>query len=203
MMSREKIILASASAIRAQLLLNAGLDVKIIPASIDENAVKTAIFEEGGNLPPADFAEILAQSKANSISENHAGNLVIGADQVLVCDGKIFDKPSTKDEARDQLVTLRGKKHELVSAVAVARHGSTIWSHCAHAQLTMREFSNTFLGYYLAEMGEEITSSVGGYKFEGPGAQLFEKIEGDYFTILGLPLLALLEFLRSQDVLYV
>jgi septum formation protein len=129
--------------------------------------------------------------------------LVIGADQVLVCDGKIFDKPSTKDEARDQLVTLRGKKHELVSAVAVARHGSTIWSHCAHAQLTMREFSNTFLGYYLAEMGEEITSSVGGYKFEGPGAQLFEKIEGDYFTILGLPLLALLEFLRSQDVLYV
>jgi septum formation protein len=203
MMVREKVVLASASKIRAQMLKDAGLDVEISPATIDENVVKAAIFKKESDMPPADFAEILAKSKANSISEIRAGDLVIGADQILVLNGEIYDKPRSKDEARDQLVTLRGKTHKLITAVAVARHGGTIWSYSVNAELTMRDFSNTFLGYYLAEMGEDITSSVGGYKLKGPGVQLFSKIEGDYFSILGLPLLALLEFLRGEDVLYV
>jgi len=203
MMFREEIILASASKIRAELLANAGLKVKIIPADIDENVIKAAIFDEDGDLPPVYFAEILAQSKANSVSELHGGTMVIGVDQILVCEGQIYDKPLTKDEARDQLVTLRGKTHELITAVAIARHGAGIWSHTSRAEMTMRKFSNSFLGYYLAETGEDITTSVGGYKLEGPGVQLFEKIDGDYFTILGLPLLPLLEFLRSEGVLYV
>ena len=203
MMVREKVVLASASKIRAQMLKDAGLNVEISPATIDEDVVKAAIFKEESDMPSADFAEILAQSKAISVSENRAGDLVIGADQILVLDGEIFDKPRSKDEARDQLVTLRSKTHKLVTAVAVARHGGTIWSYSASAELTMRDFYDTFLGYYLAEMGEDITSSVGGYKLEGSGVQLFSKIEGDYFTILGLPMLALLEFLRGEDALYV
>ncbi|MGI9481324.1 MAG: Maf family protein [Hyphomicrobiales bacterium] len=202
MMVREKVILASKSAARVNLLQNAGLEVKAIPASIDENVVKTAILSEDQSISAADFADILAQSKANSISENHGGTPVIGADQVLVLNGDVYDKPRNKYEARDQLVTLRGKTHELISAVAVSRRGATEWSFTAHANLTMCDFSNEFLGYYLAAMGDTVTESVGGYKLEGLGSQLFEKVEGDYFTILGLPLLPLLGQLRKMDVLY-
>lgn len=202
MMVKEKVILASKSAARAGILRNAGVDVDVMPSLIDENVVKTAIISEDSSVPPADFSDILAQSKANSVSENQGGIPVIGADQVLVLNGDVYDKPRSKDEARDQLVTLRGKTHELISAVAIARHGATEWSITSHAQLTMRDFSNEFLGYYLAAMGDEITESVGGYKLEGLGGQLFEKVQGDYFTVLGLPLLPLLNQLRKMGVLY-
>ena len=202
MMVKEKVILASKSAARADILRNAGVDVDVMPSLIDENVVKTAIISEDSSVPPADFSDILAQSKANFVSENQGGIPVIGADQVLVLNGDVYDKPRSKDEARDQLVTLRGKTHELISAVAIARHGATEWSITSHAQLTMRDFSNEFLGYYLAAMGDEITESVGGYKLEGLGGQLFEKVQGDYFTVLGLPLLPLLNQLRKMGVLY-
>jgi len=202
MMVREKIILASNSQSRADLLRGAGLDVRIVPAAIEEEVVKQAILKEDADILPSDFAEILAQAKSNSISENQGGVPVVGGDQVLVFEGKIFDKPKSKDEARDQLATLRGKTHELISAVSVSRHGNAEWSHTARALLTMREFSNEFLGYYLAAMADGVTDTVGGYKLEGDGAQLFEKIEGDYFTILGLPLLPLLDHLRISGVTY-
>ena len=203
MMVREKVILASASASRAEILRNAGLDVDVKPALIDEETVKQAILSEDSGILPSDFADLLAQAKASSVSENEPGFAVIGGDQVLVLDGTIFDKPKSKDEARDQLVSLRGKTHELISAICVARHGTTQWSHISRAQLTMRDFSNEFLGYYLAAMGDSVTETVGGYKLEGEGAQLFDKVEGDYFTVLGLPLMPLLSYLRSSEVLYV
>lgn len=203
MMSVESIILASKSKIRAALLENSGVQFSIKPPQIDEAAVKAAILAEDADLTAEDLAGILAQTKAASVSEHHGGFAVVGADQVLVLDGRIIDKPQSKDDARDQLVELRGKTHQLHSAVAVARHGRVIWHHTARADLTMRKFSNEFLGFYLAATGGDITTSVGGYKLEGPGAQLFEKVDGDYFTVLGLPLLPLLEFLRSDGILNV
>ncbi len=197
----EPLVLASASAARAALLCGAGLDIEIKPATIDEPSIRAALGAGDRSLKPADIAMLLAHAKALDVSEKSAGRLVIGADQVLVCEGIRFDKPGTRDEARDQLIKLRGKRHELITAVVCARGGEILWSHEDVAALVMRDFSNEFLGGYLAAMGDEVLSSVGGYKLEGLGAQLFEHIEGDYFSILGLPLLALLSFLRGADAL--
>jgi septum formation protein len=195
------IILASQSEIRRQMLERAGIAVTICPADIDEATIRTAISNDNEDLEPGDMATILAQAKAVSVSERNHGALVIGADQVLVCDGVRYDKPVDADAARDQLLTLRGKTHTLVSAVACARNGTVTWFHDQTAHLTMRSFSNGFLGSYMARVGADVTSSVGAYKLEGLGVQLFETVEGDYFTILGLPLLALLEFLRGEGAL--
>jgi septum formation protein len=197
MLSRSQVILASTSATRRKLLEDAGARVVVMAPTIDEEVVKESI----AGSDPADVAMILAQAKVISVSEANRSALVIGADQVLSLDDRIFNKPKTREEARDQLLDLRGQRHVLTSAVACALNGEVIWSHDDEAQLVMRQFSNDFLGAYLAALDDEVCDSVGGYKLEGLGSQLFEEIEGDFFTILGLPLLPLLEFLRSQNVM--
>ena len=192
------IVLASASAIRRELLVNAGFDVEVHPAEVDEDAIKSAVQSGSEPLSPTDVALILAQTKAQTVSEQRHGQFVIGADQILSFDGQIFSKPSDKQAARDQLIKLRGKSHELISAVAVAADGQIVWSDERSAVLHMREFSNEFLGRYLAAAGNSVLETVGGYKLEGRGVQFFDRIVGDYFTVLGLPMLPLLAFLRAQ-----
>ena len=194
------VILASASQIRLKVLKNAGVSCDARPADIDETIIKQAMKRDH-DFSNTDLAALLARSKAISISQSHPAKIVIGADQILECDTKGFDKPASMSQARDDLQALRGKTHSLISAVCCALDGEIIWSLEDEAHLTMRDFSNEFLGTYLASMGDEVMHSVGGYKIEGLGLQLFEEIKGDYFTILGLPLLPLLAFLRSREVL--
>jgi nucleoside triphosphate pyrophosphatase len=193
------VVLASASAARAALLLQAGLDVMRDPANIDEAEVKTSFRRE--RLGAAGCAEALAEAKATSVSSRHRGAVVIGADQLLVCGERWFDKPSSLAQAREQLLALRGREHELVTAVCVLRDGAMAWQFVDRPRLVMRSFSDAFLEAYLAATGGDLLSSVGAYRLEGPGAQLFARIDGDYFSILGLPLLPLLDFLRAQGVL--
>lgn len=199
MFQHEKLLLASASQIRRQLLEDAGLAIEVYPADLDEAAIKQAFLGDNAEAKPADIAQILAQTKAMVISETHPAHLVIGSDQILVHGDQILSKPNSTAQARDQLIDLRGKTHQLVSAVAVAVNGEVIWSYEDVAHLTMREVSNQFIGAYLAEMGDTVTQTVGAYKLEGLGIHLFEKVQGDYFTILGLPMLPLLKFLRTRN----
>lgn len=198
-MTAPPFILASQSQIRAQMLRAAGVDIETAPARIDEGAVKAALAAEGA--PALDVADTLAEMKALRISRRQPDALVLGADQVLVCEGRLYDKPDSRETAALQLRDLRGKAHDLVSAAVVARGGEPIWRHVGRARLTMRPFSDAFLERYLDEAGEAVTTSVGGYQLEGLGAQLFSRVSGDYFSILGLPLLEILGFLRMQEVL--
>jgi septum formation protein len=197
-LSRRAVMLASASIARAKLLEQAGIEVIRDPAGIDEAAVKTSFRKEG--LDAASCATALAETKAVRVSARHAEALVIGADQILVHDERWLDKPRDKPEARAQLASLRGCRHELVTSVAVAQNGAAIWREVDRAFLYMRAFSDEFLEAYLAAAGDEVLASVGAYQLEGLGAQLFARIDGDYFSILGLPLLPLLEFLRGHGV---
>lgn len=194
------VILASASQIRLQILQGAGVSCDVIPANLDETSIKQAMKQDP-EFSNTDLAALLARSKAILISQSHPAKIVIGADQVLQLGTRLFDKPASRSQARDHLMELRGKTHSLISAVCCALGGEIIWSQEDEAHLTMRDFSNEFLGTYLAEVGDDVMSSVGGYKIEGPGLQLFEEIKGDYFTILGLPLLPLLAFLRTREIL--
>ena len=189
------IVLASASQARRALLTAAGLDLVVDPAAVDEGALKASLAAEGAG--PAAIAEALAELKASRVSSRHPGRLVIGADQILECDGRSFDKPANLAAARLQLSALRGRRHSLYSAALAMRDGHRLWHHVGRADLTMRAFSDSFLDSYLDRAGPAATASVGAYQLEGLGAQLFARIEGDYFTILGLPLLPLLEFLRG------
>jgi septum formation protein len=181
------------------LLANAGLDIAAEPAEFDERAAKAPLHEEG--LGADDIAAVLAEAKAGTVSETRPGALVIGADQTLSCDGERFDKPRSMEEAREQLLRLRGRTHMLHSAVACVRDGETLFRHLDEARLTMRDVTPAFVGHYLARVGNKAFESVGAYQVEGPGIQLFARIEGDFFTILGLPLLPLLAFLRAQGIL--
>ncbi len=190
------IVLASASASRAALLRAAGVPFQITPSRVDEDEVKARML---GQTPDA-VAQALARLKALTVSEGTAG-LVIGADQTLELDGVLYDKPRDLAESRGRLKTLRGRSHSLHAAVAVAIGGEVVWSAFDAARLTMRAFSDDFLDAYLARQGEALTSSTGAYLLEGEGIQLFEAIEGDYFSILGLPLLVLLAFLRGAKAL--
>ena len=192
------VILASASKIRAQLLQNAGVDIKILPADVDEDAMKRVLSSQSRQARGGDLAEVLAEAKALDISRKNPDQLVIGADQTLQCGDTLFDKARDMKDAREKLLALRGTTHALYSATACARNGEITYRYSDVAYLTMRDFSPEFLGKYLALLGHEALGSVGAYKLE---AQLFEKITGDYFTILGLPLLPLLEFLRAEGIL--
>ncbi len=192
------VVLASASKSRANLLRAAGVDFQISPARVDEDAVKASLKAEGATA--AHCAEALAEFKAVAVSQRHPDVLVIGADQMLECEGAWFDKPTDMAGARNHLLTLRGKTHTLPTSVAVALNGARIWHFTAMPRLTVRPFSEAFLDTYLAAAGTQILSSVGAYQLEGPGAQLFTRIEGDFFTILGLPLLELLSFFREHHV---
>lgn len=191
------IVLASGSAARAAMLRGAGVPFEAMPARIDEDAVKAAFEAEGA--APRDLADALAAMKAERVSARLPGALVLGADQVLDCAGRRYDKPADMAAARAQLAALRGKPHRLFSAAAVALNGAVIWRHVGEARLTMRPFTDAFLDGYLAQEGEHALHSV--YRIEGPGAQLFARVEGDWFTVLGLPLLELLGFLRARGVL--
>ena len=192
------IVLASASATRAAILAGAGIEVLTDPAGIDEDEIKRSFRAAGRDA--AACATALAETKALRVSARHTDALVVGADQMLDCAGTWFDKSRDRSEARAQLIALRGKRHELVSALAVVRNGAPIWRLVDRPRLTMRAFSDRFLEAYLAALGDDALASVGVYQLEGLGAQLFERIEGDYFSILGLPLLPLLGFLRGHGV---
>lgn len=194
----DKLILASGSISRQKLMKNAGLDFEIVTSGLDEGAIKTTFLKDG---LPEDLPLILANAKAMSVSENQLDAYVIGADQVLVFEETVFDKPTSQDEARDQLLKLRGKNHRLETAVSIVRNSEIIWSYSETANLRMREFSLHFLGKYLAAQGDDLLTSVGGYKIEGPALQMFSKIQGDFFSILGLPMLPLLEFLRNKELI--
>lgn len=194
-----RLVLASASAARRSVLTEAGLRFEAVPAAVDEAAIKEAARAEG--IPPADAALMLADAKAERIARRHPDALIIGCDQLLVCEGSWFDKPVDVATARAQLQSLRGKSHELVTAVVCHRHGGRVWQHVAVPRLTMREFSDAFLEAYLAAEAEHVTQSVGAYRLEGLGAHLFSRIQGEHPAILGLPLLPLLAFLRQHGVL--
>ncbi|MCX7585998.1 Maf family protein [Phenylobacterium sp. 58.2.17] len=194
----EQIILASKSAARRAVLTGAGVPFEVAVAGVDEDAVKTAMLAQGAT--PRDVADALAEIKAVKISAGRPG-FVIGSDQTLEFEGQLYDKAETLEAAAERLKTMRGKPHKLHSAVVVAKDGTPIWREIVSATLTMRDFSDDFLDAYLALEGEEMLGSVGCYRLEGPGAQLFSKIEGDYFAILGLPLMGLLDLFRRHGVL--
>jgi septum formation protein len=192
-----KLILASGSAARRQMLEAAGLSFEVDAPRVDEEAAKASL--RAGGLKPRDQADALAELKALSVSRTRP-DFVIGADQMLAVGGDVFDKPKNVDEARQHLTRLRGQTHELITAAVVAREGAIIWRHIDTPKLKMRAFSDAFLDDYMSRAGEHVLRSVGAYQLEGLGAQLFERVEGDYFSVLGLPLLPLLAFLREHGI---
>lgn len=193
-----RLILASGSATRRTMLAAAGLSFEVVPAHIDEAAIMAALMDDSDDFIAEFIAGELAVRKARAVSENHPDAIVIGADQVLALGRRVFNKAPDSDEARQTLLALRGRTHELHSSVAVVRKGSSIWQQTDSAYLTMRDFSDAFLDDYIATAGDILTSSVGCYAIEGKGVQLFERVEGDYFTVLGLPLVPLLARLRAM-----
>jgi septum formation protein len=192
------LILASGSSTRAELLAAAGVPAEIDPPRIDEVEVKAALRAEEAS--PRDVADALAEMKAVRVSHRHQGAYVVGADQVLALDGEILDKPRDLAEARRQLLQMRARRHTLLSAAVVARDGRPIWRHVGQARLAVRAFSDGFLDDYIARHGAALLDTVGAYRLEAGGVVLFDRIEGDHFTILGLPLLELLAFLRLHGV---
>ncbi|MDA0229460.1 MAG: Maf family nucleotide pyrophosphatase [Proteobacteria bacterium] len=194
--SKELLILASASTARAQLLRGAGLTFETRPSDVDEDELKTTMKAEGAEAT----AGALAELKARHVAKQAPGSLVIGADQLLDCKGDWFDKARDRDDADKQLRFLRGKDHRLFTSVCAVQDGACLWRFTGAPRLKMRDFSDSFIESYLESAGDEAFGCVGAYRLEGLGAQLFAEIEGDYFTILGLPLLPLLDFLRSRGI---
>jgi septum formation protein len=193
-----RITLASQSRARAQLLRNAGVDFEVCSPGVDEDAVKAALREDGRSV--SDQAMMLAEAKSLKASLRRPG-IVLGADQMMECDGVAFDKPASIDDARRQLLVLRGREHALHTALVASQNGVAVWRTLARPRLRMRSFTDAFLDSYLEQAGSACLTSVGAYQLEGPGAQLFDRIDGDYFSILGLPLLPLLSWLRDRRLL--
>jgi septum formation protein len=198
-LGQQPLILASQSRARRTLLANAGIDFEAVPAEIDERAV-----QKTSQLAAADeVAALLAREKARAVSVHRSGRLVAGADQTLVLEKRLFSKPAGRAQAAEQLRALAGHVHELHSAVAVARDGKILFEAAAIARMTMRRLGTAEIEAYLDAAGEAVSTSVGAYQLEGLGVHLFERIEGDHFTVLGLPLLQLLAFFRSERLLAV
>ncbi len=194
-----ELILASKSPFRSALLKNAGIAFSTASAEVDERAVEAPLYETGAT--PEEVAQVLAEAKALDVSEKNPGAVVIGCDQTLSLGDKIFHKPADMEAARRQLLKFSGMTHQLNSAVVLAKDGKTLWRHVSIARMTMRDLDPGFVGRYLGRVGDAALSSVGAYQVEGPGIQLFEKIDGDYFTIVGLPLLPLLDELRKEKLI--
>lgn len=190
----QKLILASTSPFRHAMLRDAGLTFEAVAPDIDERAAEAPLQETGAT--PQDIAEILAEAKAVEVSERYPDAIVLGCDQTLSLDGEILHKPTDMEAARRRLLALSGKMHQLNSAAVLAQRGVAIWRFVGIARLTMRDLEPAFVGRHLAGVGEKALSSVGAYQIEGHGVQLFEKIDGDHFTIVGLPLLEVLKELR-------
>lgn len=193
-----RIILASGSQIRRQIMEQAGLEFEVIVRPVDEAAIKSAMLAEGAVI--RDIADALAEAKSRRVSQGEAG-LVIGADQIMEMDGQLFDKPADLEAARERLLQMRGKTHHLIGAVVICENGAPVWRKLSKTSLTVREFSDGFLDDYIKAEGELLTKSVGAYRFEGRGAQLFSKVEGDFFSILGLSLLPVLDYLRERGAI--
>lgn len=198
-MTSAEIILASASQYRITLLKNAGIEFASYPADIDERAVEKPLLESGMNAE--DIAQILAQSKADDISTKNPGAWIIGCDQTLSLDGQILHKPKSMEDARRRLLALSGKTHQLNSAISLIHDNENMWSHMAISNITFRKLDPGFIGRHLASVGNIALSSVGAYQIEGLGVQLMEKIDGDFFSIMGLPLIPLLAALRSHNLI--
>jgi len=198
-----KIILASGSRARREMLQGAGLSFTVKTADVDEDAIRAALYDENGKatVDPADVAEILAIAKAEAVSRLNPDAFIIGGDQVLSFDDEILTKPKNESAARRQLVSFRGKVHALHSAVALAHQGETLWSTIDTAEMYVRDFSDAFLDDYMRRAGRTVLDSVGAYLLEGLGIQIFDSIEGDYFTVLGMPLMPLLVELRARRLL--
>lgn len=194
----QRLILASGSAIRREIMQNAGLHFEVISKPVDEAAIKEAMLAEGTHLQ--DIADALAEAKAMRVSRLESG-LVIGSDQIMVMDDQLFDKPPTIEAARERLLEMRGKTHYVIGATVICENGMPVWRHLAKSKLTVRNFSDDFLDHYIQAEGEALTKSVGAYRFEGLGAQLFTQVEGNFFSILGLSLLPILDYLRTRGVI--
>ena len=193
------IILASGSSIRRTLLESAGLDFDVVNARIDEETVRDALLEE--NASPRDIADALAELKAQKVSAKHLDALVIGCDQVLNFEGRIISKPTSKDALQEQLKDMRGNRHELLSAVVVYEQGKPVWRHVGVVRMTMRNFSDSYLEDYLTRNWESVRDAAGGYKLEEEGVRLFAAVHGDYFNVLGLPLIELLSYFGVRGVI--
>lgn len=183
------------------MLEAAGISFRVVPANVDEAAIRDTLCADNLEVDPADVAEVLARAKAEEVSRAHPDAVVIGADQVLALGREMFSKAGTLDEARECLMRLRGETHDLHSAVVIAEGGDVSWAYVDTARITMRRYTTAALARYLATSGTRVLGSVGCYQLEGAGVQLFERIEGDYFTILGMPMLPLLEELRSRGMI--
>lgn len=200
MTEKKRLILASGSQARRTMLEAAGVPFEVVAANIDEDAIRAAMMTENDTLQPADIAVALSAEKALSVARAHPPALVIGSDQILAKGQRVYSKAATLGEARAVLERLRGRKHELISAVTIAQGGTIVWQSLDSAELTMRNFSDAFLDDYMARCGAALLQSVGCYQLEGLGVHLFDSIDGDYFTILGMPLLPLLAELRNHGL---
>ena len=196
---KQKIILASESQIRKKLLLQAEVNFQSIVAKIDEDTIKESLKNEGAK--PKDISDALAEYKAIRVANNFPTDIIIGCDQILVCDNEIISKARTLNGAKETLKLLRGKSHQLLSSVVIYDNNKPVWRTTSRAQLFMRDFTDEYLEYYIKTSGTDILSSVGCYLLENNGVNLFNRIQGDYFTVLGFPLLEVLDFLRKRELI--